>query len=313
MKQNRIAIIDLGTNTFNLLITEVWKDGRYNILLESKIPAKLGEGGIHRSTITPKAIERGLEALKTHLITISEYQVESIFCFATSAIRNANNRGQFLDRVRNEFGLSIRIIQGDEEAQAIFDGIRQVFPIDEDYILIVDIGGGSIEFIIANRFGVAWKHSFEIGVARLLEMFNPSDPIKDEQIKGIQRHLRKEFEPLSRAIKEFPVKKMVGSSGSFDTLAALLAKKFYPLLDTSKLTSLQLENKRLSQIHHELMTSDADQRRVMPGMVSYRVESIVPASIIVQHLIEEYKIKEVWQCAFSLKEGTISQIISGQL
>ena len=82
MKQNRIAIIDLGTNTFNLLITEVWQDGKYNILLESKIPAKLGEGGIHRSTITQEAIKRGLEALKSHLITISEYQVESIFCFA---------------------------------------------------------------------------------------------------------------------------------------------------------------------------------------------------------------------------------------
>lgn len=313
MKQARIAIIDLGTNTFNLLITEAWQDGGYNILLESKIPAKLGEGGIHRSTITPEAIKRGLEALKTHLITISEYQVESIFCFATSAIRNATNRDQFLNHVRDEFGLSVRIIQGDEEAQTIFDGIRQVFPIDENYILIVDIGGGSVEFIIANRFGVAWKHSFEIGVARLLEMFNPSDPIKEEQRKAIQKHLKKEFGPLSQALKEYPVKKMVGSSGSFDTLAALLAKKFYPLLDTSKLTSLQLKNKRLAVIHNELMTSDADQRRVMPGMVSYRVESIVPASILVKHLIDEYKIKEVWQCSFALKEGAILQIISGQL
>ncbi|MFW6203259.1 MAG: phosphatase [Marinilabilia sp.] len=313
MKQTRIAIIDLGTNTFNLLITEIWPDGHYNILLESKNPAKLGEGGIHRSTITPEAIERGLEALKTHLITISEYQVESIFCFATSAIRNAANRDQFLERVRNELGLSVRIIQGDEEAQAIFDGIRQVFPIDENYILIVDIGGGSIEFIIANHNGVAWKQSIETGVARLLEMFQPSDPIKESEIKAIRKHLKKEFEPLFQAMKKFPVKKMVGSSGSFDTLAALLAKKFYPLVDTSKLTSLHLENKRLTAIHKELMSSDADQRRVMPGMVSFRVESIVPASIIVQFLIEELDIKKIWQCAFSLKEGAVFQIISGQL
>jgi len=313
MKSNRIAIIDLGTNTFNLLITEVAQDGSYNILLESKIPAKLGEGGIQQSKITPEAIDRGLDALRTHLITISEHQVESIFCFATSAIRNAGNRDHFLKRVKDELGLSIRIIQGDEEAQTIFDGIRQVFPIDEGYILIVDIGGGSVEFIIANHNGVAWKQSIETGVARLLEIFKPSDPIKENEIKAIRKHLKKELTPLFQAMKKFPVKKMVGSSGSFDTLAALLARKFYPLLDTSKLTSLYLENKRLSNIHKELMTSDADQRRVMPGMVSFRVESIVPASIIVQFLIEELEIKEVWQCAFSLKEGAILQIISGQL
>lgn len=313
MQQTRTAIIDLGTNTFNLLITEVAQNGSYNILLESKLPAKLGEGGIHRSTITPAAIERGLEALRNHLITVSDYQVDSIFCFATSAIRNAGNKDLFLERVRNELGLSIRIIQGDEEAQTIFDGIRQVFPIDENYILIVDIGGGSVEFIIANHLGVAWKHSFETGVARLLEVFKPSDPIEESQIKAIHKHLKKELEPLFQAVKEFPVRKMVGSSGSFDTLAALLAKKFYPLLDMSKLTSLYLEHKRLGLVHRELMTSNANQRRVMPGMEPFRVDSIVPASIIVQFLIEELKIKEVWQCSFALKEGAILQIISDQL
>jgi len=313
MEHNRIAIIDLGTNTFNLLITEINPNGTYNILLESKIPAKLGKGGIHKSTITPEAIERGIEALKSHLITISEFQVESIFCFATSAIRCADNGHLFVKRVKNELGLTIRIIQGDEEAQTIFDGVKQVFPLDEDYVLIMDIGGGSIEFIIANRFGVAWKHSYEIGVARLLEQFTPSDPITENEIKVIQKHLKKSLETLCEAVKKFPIKKLVGSSGSFDTLAALLAKKFYPLLDMSKLTSLFLENKRLMVVHKQLITSDSDQRKVMPGMEPYRVDSIVPASIIVKFIIEELKIKEVWQCSFALKEGAILQIISSQL
>jgi len=313
MEHNRIAIIDLGTNTFNLLITEINPTGTYRILLESKIPAKLGKGGIHKSTITPEAIERGIEALKSHLITISEFQVESIFCFATSAIRCADNGQLFVKKVKDELGLTIRIIQGDEEAQTIFDGVKQVFPLDEDYVLIMDIGGGSIEFIIANRFGVAWKKSYEIGVARLLEQFTPSDPITENEIKAIQKHLKKSLETLCEAAKQFPVKKLVGSSGSFDTLAALLAKKFYPLLDMSKLTSLFLENKRLMIVHKELMTSDSDQRKVMPGMEPHRVDSIVPASIIVKFIIEELKIKEVWQCSFALKEGAVLQIISSHL
>ena len=313
MEHNRIAIIDLGTNTFNLLITEINPTGTYRILLESKIPAKLGKGGIHKSTITPEAIERGIEALKSHLITISEFQVESIFCFATSAIRSADNGHLFVKKVKNELGLTIRIIQGDEEAQTIFDGVKQVFPLDEDYVLITDIGGGSIEFIIANRFGVAWKKSYEIGVARLLEQFTPSDPITENEIKAIRKHLKKSLESLYEAVKQFPVKKLVGSSGSFDTLATLLAKKFYPLLDMSKLTSLFLESKRLMVVHKELMTSDSDQRKVMPGMEPHRVDSIVPASIIVKFIIDELKIKEVWQCSFALKEGAVLQIISSQL
>ncbi|MGQ1890721.1 Ppx/GppA phosphatase family protein [Thermophagus sp. OGC60D27] len=313
MEHNRIAIIDLGTNTFNLLVTEINSDRSYSILLESKYPAKLGQGGIHKSTITPEAMERGIDALKMHLITISEYQVESIFCFATSAIRSADNGHIFVKRVKDELGLTIRIIQGDEEAQTIFDGVRQVFPLDEDYVLIMDIGGGSIEFIIANRFGVAWKKSFELGVARLLEQFTPSDPIADSEIKAIQKHLKKELAPLYQAVKQFPIKRLVGSSGSFDTLAALLAKKYYPLLDVAKLTSMLLDNGRLMGLHKELLQSTSDQRRVMPGMEPHRVESIVPACIIVQFIVEELKIKEVWQCAFSLKEGAVLQIISSQL
>ncbi|PWE01209.1 Ppx/GppA phosphatase family protein [Marinilabilia rubra] len=313
MEHNRIAIIDLGTNTFNLLITEVKPDGTYSILLESKNPAKLGKGGIHKSTITPEAMGRGLEALKSHLITISEFQVESIFCFATSAIRSADNGQEFVKTVKDELGLTISIIQGDEEAQTIFDGVRQVFPMDEDYILIMDIGGGSIEFIIANRFGVAWKHSFEIGVARLLEQFEPSDPIDESEVKAIQKHLKKELDPLFEAIKDFPIQKLVGSSGSFDTLAAILAKKFFPLLDITKLTSLFLDDKRLMTVHKELMDSTSDERKVMPGMIPHRVDSIVPASIIVKFIIDELKVKEVWQCSFALKEGAVLQIISNQL
>ncbi|HBG87041.1 MAG TPA: phosphatase, partial [Marinilabiliaceae bacterium] len=223
MEKTRVAIIDLGTNTFNLLITEV-EGNSYRILVESKYPARLGEGGIHRATITTEAMRRGVEALTTHLITISEYQVDSIFCFATSAIRSATNGNEFVRRVKQELGLSIRVIPGDEEAQTIFDGVKQVIPLGEEFSLIMDIGGGSIEFIIANKGGIAWKDSYNLGVARLLEQFNPSDPITKSQIEEIEKHLESRMQPLIDAIEKFPIGKLVGSSGSFDTLAAIIAK-----------------------------------------------------------------------------------------
>jgi exopolyphosphatase / guanosine-5'-triphosphate,3'-diphosphate pyrophosphatase len=312
MEKTRVAIIDLGTNTFNLLITEVEKSS-YRILVESKYPAKLGEGGIHKATITPEAMKRGVEALMTHLITISEYQVESIFCFATSAIRSATNGAEFVRRVKQELGLSIRVIPGDEEAQTIFDGVKQIVPLDSEYALIVDIGGGSVEFIIANKNGIAWKDSYNLGVARLLEQFTPSDPIKPSEIDVLEKHLTAKLGSLIEASQQYPVARVIGSSGSFDTLAAIIARKEYPLLDLSKITTFKFDETALREVHEKLISLHADERRVIPGMDRDRVYNIVPASIIVQWVLERIKPSEVWQCAFALKEGAILQIINSEL
>ncbi|MDG5799647.1 phosphatase [Marinilabiliaceae bacterium ANBcel2] len=312
MEKTRVAIIDLGTNTFNLLITEV-ENSTYRILKESKYPAKLGEGGIHKATITPEAIKRGLEALTSHLITISEYQVESIFCFATSAIRSATNGNEFVRKIKQELGLSIRVIPGDEEAQTIFDGVKQVVPLGTDYSLIMDIGGGSVEFIIANKNGIAWKESYNLGVARLLEQFSPSDPITSAEIKTIEKHLEEKMRPLIKAVSGFSIKQLIGSSGSFDTLAAIIAKEHYPLLDLTKITSFRLNRKDVEKTHRLLTSLDIDARKLIPGMDQNRVQNIVPASIIVQWIIGKLKNAEVWQCAFSLKEGAIDQIINSEL
>ena len=312
MEKTRVAIIDLGTNTFNLLITEV-EGSSYRILTESKYPAKLGEGGIHKATITAEAMKRGIEALTAHLITISEYQVESIFCFATSAIRSATNGGDFVRRVKQELGLTIRVIPGDEEAQTVFDGIKQVVPLDNFYSLIMDIGGGSVEFIIANRNGIAWKDSYNIGTARILEQFKPSDPIKDKEVTKIKEYISSKLKPLFEAVEKFPIYKVIGSSGSFDTLAAMIAKKEYPLLDITKIINFKMSREYLLDLHTLLKESHSHTRRAIPGMDPSRVENIVPASIMIHTVLAHVKPEEVWQCSFALKEGAIQQIISSEL
>jgi exopolyphosphatase/guanosine-5'-triphosphate,3'-diphosphate pyrophosphatase len=312
MEKTRVAIIDLGTNTFNLLITEV-ENNSYHILLESKYPSKLGKGGIHKATITAEAMERGLEALTNHLITISEYQVESIFCFATSAIRSATNGADFVRMVKQQLGLTIRVIPGDEEAQTIFDGVKQVIPLGREPLLIMDIGGGSVEFIIASKEGVLWKESYNLGVARLLEQFAPSDPIRESEISLIENHFSSKMESLKEAIKKYPVKTLVGSSGSFDTMAAMIAKRKYPLLDLEKISSFQIELDELKDIHQLMLSLNCDGRRLIPGMDSDRVENIVLASIMVQWTLRELRLNELWQCAFALKEGAILQIINNEL
>ncbi len=306
----QIAIIDLGTNTFNLLIAEVKDNHSYNILTETKYPAKLGKGGINDKTITPEAFERGFKALETHLETIAQFNVDQITCFATSAIRSASNGKTFVSQVKEKFNLDINVIQGDKEAELIYDGVKQVVPIGTDNVLIMDIGGGSTEFIIANKNEVVWKHSFNIGAARMLDLIQPSQPIKAYEISKLESYITKELELLFTEIKKHKVDRLIGSSGSFDTIAAMIAAEEHPHLDMTKTTSYKIELDFFEKLHQRYLSSTLEERLKMKKMESHRAEMIVLASIFIKFTIEKLHIKEVFQCNYALKEGAIYQILN---
>ncbi len=308
----RIAIIDLGTNTFNLLIAEL-VNNTYNILVETKYPAKLGKGGINNKTIIPEAFERGITALEIHKKACDDYGVEKIICIATSAIRNAKNGDEFVSQVKLLLGLDIRIIDGEKEAQLIYDGVKQVVPFEIENSIILDIGGGSNEFIIANKDGILWKHSFELGMARMLDRFPPSDPITKDEIKTVTDYYRENLTLLFDALKKYPSSRLVGSSGSFDTIVAMLAAIYHPALDMSKLTTYPIDLEKYAVLHQKYITSLLAERAKMDRMDSHRIEMIVLASIFINFIVEECGITEMVQCSFSLKEGAIHQIINKQL
>jgi len=309
----RIAIIDLGTNTFNLLIADVNDNQSYNILLETKNAAKLGKGGINNRTITLEAMQRGIDALHQHLRTIADYSVDKVVCIATAAIRSASNGQEFVKRVKDEVGLDINVIDGQKEAQLIFDGIKQVMPLGKEKVMVLDIGGGSNEFIIANNEGVFWKHSFDLGVARLLDKFAPANPITQAEIDTIEAYFRTELQLLFDALKQYPVKTLIGSSGSFDTVSAMIAAIHHPHLDMSKLTSYHIHLNHFLELHQVYLKSTVEERTKMERMDPARVEMIVLASLFINFVVRECNIANIWQCSFALKEGAIWQLIRNQL
>lgn len=308
----QIGIIDLGTNTFNLLVAEV-TNNNYTILSETKYPAKLGKGGINNGMITPEAFERGFQALETHLETIRQFDIEEIHCFATSAIRSASNGQEFVDLVKQKYDLNIRVIQGDKEAELIYDGVKQVIPIGEEKVLIMDIGGGSTEFIIASKQGVIWKHSFNIGAARMLDLVKPSEPIQQNEINKLEKHVNEELTLLFGEMNKHQVSTLIGSSGSFDTIATMVAAEEHPHLDMSKLTSYKIERKLLDKLHQRYLNSTIEQRLLMNRMDPHRVEMIVLASIFIQYIINKLNLTNLYQCSYALKEGAIYQILNKRL
>lgn len=311
--KTQTAIIDLGTNTFNLLIADVDITGGYQIMLDTKQAAKLGKEGINNKTITAEAIDRGIEALKIHLNTISNYKVTKVVCIATSAIRSASNGDEFVSKVEEVLGLEIQVIDGLHEAQLIFDGIKQVVPLGDEKVMILDIGGGSNEFVMANKEGVFWKHSFDLGMARLLDQFTPSNPITEKEIVAIETHFRQELSLLFNALKEHDVDTMIGSAGSFDTIANLLAGKLHPHLNMSMIVTYDINLSDFVVLHQMLLKSTLEERNKMERMDADRVEMIVLASIFINFIVRECHIKKILQCTYSLKEGAIYQMINNQL
>ena len=155
----RIAIIDLGTNTFNILIVKVNSAKTPTKLYQSKISVKLGEGGINKNFIEPVPFQRGIEAMKTYKDIMQRNAVDKVFAFATSAIRTASNGNEFVTKVKEETGIEVTMISGDKEAELIYYGVRNALELTDDNSLIIDIGGGSTEFIIANKNKIFWKQS----------------------------------------------------------------------------------------------------------------------------------------------------------
>lgn len=300
------AILDFGTNTFNLLIAER-KERGFNILLSSKQPVKLGRGGIQVNRITPDALERGFVAIHNHMETIRNYEVDEIRAFATSAIRNAANGEEFTEEVYRRFGFRTRIIPGDREAELIYKGVRQAIAFRDENDMILDIGGGSIEFIICNKRGIVWKQSFELGMARLLERYSLSDPITSEEIRVLEDYFRQELAPLLEVVKKEKPRTLIGASGSFDTFQAMIMQR--KGLESDHLFGREISLKDYSRLHKALIRSTKEERLAMPGMEPVRVEMIVAATIFVSFVMRACQISHLHHSEFALKEGVISELV----
>ena len=198
--QKKIAIIDMGTNTFHLLIAEADKEG-YHITHRDRLAVKIGKDGINQGVITEEGIQRALLAMQSFKNTLDQQGITQIFAFGTSALRNASNAQEVVNRIKAITGIESTIISGDQEAEYIYMGVKAAMDVEE-ISLIMDIGGGSVEFILGNNDKVLWKQSIEIGAQRLLEEFQKNDPITLEEMQALDRHLDKTLLPLMVVLQQ---------------------------------------------------------------------------------------------------------------
>lgn len=304
----RIAILDLGTNTFHLLIAEIATGKHPKEILKESISAKLGEGGITKGLISDPAFTRGLDALKHFNSVIQKNPVDQIRAVGTAALRAAKNGQDFIDRVKQETGISIELIDGDEEAGLIYQAVRHAVIFPAHPVLIVDIGGGSVEFIICSKDRIYWKKSYPIGAAKLMALFHRTDPISKNDITDIEGFLEEQLVELKNACKKYNPVMLVGSAGAFDTFAELEVLQYKSDTKLLQQTGFSLDIERFYNITDELLKTTHDEREKMQGLAEVRVDMIVVSTILTRYLLKELRIHEMKQSSYSLKEGLLYSI-----
>jgi exopolyphosphatase/guanosine-5'-triphosphate,3'-diphosphate pyrophosphatase len=301
----QIAVIDLGTNTFHLLVAEVTADGT-EIVHKEKQSVKIGEDGISHGFIAPPAQERAIRTLQGFKEKIINLEVEQVHATATSAFRNASNGVLLAQDIFHHTGIKIEIIEGNREAQLIYQGVKQAVALDVSDSLIIDIGGGSVEFIICDPVEAKWIYSFEIGAQRLMDKFHHTDPINPEEIRQLEHYLDDTLSPLATALDQFQVTTLVGASGTFDTLSQIYMAQEGLAKPATPEQPLSIDG--FQRIHQDIIQKNRVDRMKIPGMIEMRVDMIVVASSLINYLLRRFGLEQIRVSSYALKEGVLAEV-----
>ena len=298
----RLAVLDLGTNTFHLLIVETDNERHFSVLYKEKRFVKLAEGGIER--IGEGAMQRATSTLLAYRRLLDQYQVKRVKVIGTAALRTASNGPALMQWAATETQLDIEIISGEREAALIQKGVFQSLVDPLDRYVVMDIGGGSVEFIIAEGNEVLWCHSFPVGAAVLLREYHREDPISARELQAIKEFLCKQLAPLKGALEQWPTQWLIGAAGTFDVIADQIA-----ILQSSPYT-WEIDPSRFAPLFDELKGMSKKEREQSPWIPDDRVDMIVVASSLIQYVLESYQIKRFTVSAFALKEGMIAEMLA---
>jgi len=302
----RVCVIDLGTNSFHAVIVDAHPNGTFRVVDRMKEMVRLGQRGLLSGVLPEAAMERGMKALQRIHILASGWGVQEYLAFATSAIREARNGGAFIERVREEIGIRIRAISGSQEARLIYEGVRRAVDMPVP-TLIVDIGGGSVEFIVSTREGVPFATSLKLGAARMTEQFVTTDPLSPDEQAALRAHYRQELEPVIAAARAHDVEMIVGSSGTAKSLARVCINRHG---DASRSVFQQdVDAEPFRQTMTRIIGAGKEARGRMSGIGPKRVDQIGAGAVLMDTLLEDLPVERLRISSHALREGMVVYFI----
>ncbi len=296
----RTAIIDLGSNTFHLLIVDKTIDGHMQEAYRQRIFVSLGEGGIDR--LQNSSIQRGLEACKVFYSKMADYKVQNVIITGTAALRTAENKDHFIEKAETILGHNILIIDGQQEAAYIYEGVKLLSPMIERS-LIIDIGGGSTEFIIVENGAMVWSESYKLGVNVLHDLFHHEEPISETNKIALKKHIRTTINELILQASAKAIPALIGSSGSFEIFESMSGLPTF----RDKVNKVDITTARL--IIEKIVAANRQERDVMKGLPLERTKLIVVGMILVNEVLDIVEPSQLIVSPYALKEGMLSTII----
>jgi exopolyphosphatase / guanosine-5'-triphosphate,3'-diphosphate pyrophosphatase len=309
----RLAAIDIGSNSIHLVVVDADTDGQLNIITQEKDMVRLGAGAMMAHTLLADRMSMALATIGRYVKFAQGRGAEKILITATSAVREANNRREFLQAVYQTTGLDVEILTGVEEARLIAMSVAQRMNLAGQRALIIDIGGGSTEFIVTNKEGEPeLLLSMKIGAVRLAEMTYFSDPIKKKELGRFRNYLRAALAHTAQEIKSVGFDLVIGTSGTALNLVSLAAKKFSTApLSTGHLnadfttTSYQCTLAQLTTANEHLARLSEKDRTHIPELDPRRADIIIAGGQLLEAILQEVGATTITTCDWALREGVL--------
>lgn len=310
-RPRRLAGIDIGTLTCRLLIADLASGYPLKELRSERRILRLGEGVDQTKRLSPAAMDRVIHCLQEWQSVIESYQVEATAVVATSAVRDASNRAEFLARVKAECGLEVELISGEEEARRTLLGIRSGLPVGVTDILALDIGGGSTEFILDRLGQNPITRSIDIGVVRLCERLLRHDPPTEEEVRHAREWITRETRAAVAEMGDYRQATFVGTAGTVTALAAMAQK--LPAYEPARIHNYVLKLDRIRELEQTLLSLTKAERIGLPGLERNREEVIAAGAIIIRTIMETLRQEECLVSDLGLREGVLLELAKTSL
>jgi exopolyphosphatase/guanosine-5'-triphosphate,3'-diphosphate pyrophosphatase len=296
--------MDVGSNSLHMVVAQVDAAGGVTVLWRAREMVGLGRMSFPSRRLSREAIERAMVTLRRFSREAKRWQCEKWIGVATSAVREATNGGVFIARVRRELGVHVRVISAREEARLIYLGVRQAIDLSAGPHLIVDIGGGSAEFIVASGEGPLMLESRKLGAARMTAQYVKSDPVNERELKSLRAHYGTQLSPLMAEAARHKPTRFIGTSGAMENLVALCARPE----DVAGVTTLRAVD--LDRLVETLTTSSSADRAKMRGLDDKRRDQILAAAVLVQEVFRRTDVQELQLCRSALREGILADYLA---
>ncbi|HKQ70970.1 MAG TPA: Ppx/GppA phosphatase family protein [Polyangiaceae bacterium] len=302
----RIAALDIGSNSFHLIVAHVNPGGRMEILDRAKEMVRLGET-LRTGIITPEIFKRGLDALRSLKRIADRQQPDAIVAVATSAVREAQNGGEFARAVRDELGIDIRVIRGQEEAHLIYLGARNALDLVGRRVALFDVGGGSTELILADARECYFTISLKLGVLRLRDEWQAADPPNAREVAALGDRVRSALEPVVARVRAMGFDFVALTSGTAFALANLATRLSGGPSGSPPKT---LSFRALCDVEKKLLSLPVAERVRLGGLDPRRADTVLPGAILLRAILELSGVDEATLCEPALREGIIADYVA---